>query len=209
MSQAAHVEPAYGGLLQELCLALVGITGDVFVDTQVVDKTDALRHPSNCTFRVNPEATWLSVSDRGQIEDVLTSGYHFHEIDRIVQRHQALWGPQAAKGCWQGLCLGLEGTSRSTALCKCQLGEFEAQTECSWHMLVQPLPRCNTIGLNGRALCRVVRCLSSCRFADGATCSVRVHPNSCGSPALPVRILKCPTRRTLGPIRGDESEGRH
>ena len=113
------VEPAYSGLLQELCLALVGITGDVFVDTHVVDKTDAVRSPSSCTFRVNPEATWLCVSDRSQMEDVLLSGYHFYEISRLVQRHQATWGPQAAKGCWQGLCLGLEGGFRSSTCSTC------------------------------------------------------------------------------------------
>lgn len=108
--QAVQIEPAFGELLQELCLALVGITGDVFVDTQVVDKSDPVRSPSHCTFRVNQEASWLNACDRTQLEDVLTSGYHFFEIHRVVQRHQAERVSQAGKGCWKGLCLGLEGS---------------------------------------------------------------------------------------------------
>lgn len=125
-TQAAPIEPAFGDVLQELCLALVGITGDVFVDTQIVDSSDPVRNPSHCTFRVNPEASWLSSCDRTQLEDVLTSGYHFYEIDRVVQRHQAEWGSQAGKGCWKGLCLGLEG-----AFCSQRAGERDAGVSCA------------------------------------------------------------------------------
>lgn len=114
--QPAPSETAFGDLLQELCLALAGITGDVFVDTHVVDKSDPIRSPLHCTFRVNQEAAWLNSCDRSQLEGVLKSGYHFFEIDRFVQRHQSDWGPQAASGCWKGLCLGLEGTP-SSAMC--------------------------------------------------------------------------------------------
>lgn len=111
--QAAPSEAAFGDLLQELCLALAGITGDVFVDTHVVDIADPIRSPLKCSFRVNQEAAWLNSCDRSQLEGVLKSGYHFFEIDRFVQRHQSDWGPQAGTGCWKGLCLGLEGATPS------------------------------------------------------------------------------------------------
>lgn len=107
--EANSAQAPFGDFLQELCLALAGITGDVFVDTQPVKTSDPVRNPSFSTFRVNQEAVWLNSSDRTQLEDALTSGYHFFEIQRTVQKHQTEWQSQAGKGCWRGLCLGLEG----------------------------------------------------------------------------------------------------
>lgn len=111
---APVLRPAYSNLLQELTYALAGITGDVFVDTHErgVENNQRIRSPSRSTFKINPEADWLSHCDRKQIEGLLSLGFHYFEIDRFVQQQPS----SSLNLCWPGLRLGLEGASSTLAV---------------------------------------------------------------------------------------------
>jgi hypothetical protein len=109
---APALQPSYANLLEELTYALAGITGDVFVDSVEVgvERRQGIRSPNKSTFKVHPEVDWLSSCDKKQIEDILSLGFHFFEIDCFVQQQ-----PSAATSgvCWPGLRAGLEGTQLS------------------------------------------------------------------------------------------------
>eukprot|EP00850_Spirogloea_muscicola_P000199 SM000001S04601 [mRNA] locus=s1:1183327:1188871:- [translate_table: standard] len=63
-------------MLHELLLALVGCTGDVFVDTAAEDGVQA--GPGECTFRLSPDAADIvSLSERQSIVERLYVALHF------------------------------------------------------------------------------------------------------------------------------------
>jgi hypothetical protein len=134
---APVLKPAYSNLLQELTYALAGITGDVFVDTHEggVESSHRIRSPSRSTFKINPEADWLSSCDRKQIESLLSLGFHYFEIDQFVQQQS-----NGSLGlCWPGLRLGLEGEHRAKTHAKDLLQLLIATFACR-----TPLPRLST-----------------------------------------------------------------
>ena len=58
--------PPHASLVQELLLALVGHTGDVFVDTPAANPGGGwqLQDPSQCTVRLASDIDWVNSSDR-------------------------------------------------------------------------------------------------------------------------------------------------
>jgi hypothetical protein len=106
---AAGATPPYANLLHELTYALSGITGDLFVDTGAPRPKGGVRAPKVSCFRVTAEARWLSAADRQQMNELLFTAFHYHEIDRFVQQHQDLVGEERRWPGWHGLCAGLEG----------------------------------------------------------------------------------------------------
>eukprot|EP00850_Spirogloea_muscicola_P015286 SM000116S24207 [mRNA] locus=s116:56790:62328:- [translate_table: standard] len=71
-------------MLHELLLALVGCTGDVFVDTAAEDGVQA--GPGECTFRLSPDyADIVSQSERVVLERLLHLGHHYQKLDQFVR----------------------------------------------------------------------------------------------------------------------------
>lgn len=57
--------PPHASLLQELLLALVGHTGDVFVDGAAKSgERRLLQDPSQCTVSLASDINWVNSSDR-------------------------------------------------------------------------------------------------------------------------------------------------
>ncbi|PNW88207.1 hypothetical protein CHLRE_01g019150v5 [Chlamydomonas reinhardtii] len=91
------------GLIEELLLALVGIHGDLFVDSSDIDRDDEkeeeswnLPGPSHCTVTISPELTWISEADRAVLGDLLRLGFHFKAVAAFVEREQSPWDPRHA-----------------------------------------------------------------------------------------------------------------
>ncbi|GMH37208.1 hypothetical protein BSKO_05081 [Bryopsis sp. KO-2023] len=75
---------SYANLLEELILALLGITGDVFVDDNA--RNDGRLNPENSTFRLAQETiTWVSKPDKFQLEQLLELGFHYRALDAFVE----------------------------------------------------------------------------------------------------------------------------
>lgn len=100
---------AYSSVLHELIYALMGLTGDVFVDARPSQVAGKVCAPNKSLFHVSEEASWLSTADRAELEDLLRLGYHYAEIDRFVQGNQDPLSAQSKPGAWQALASGLEG----------------------------------------------------------------------------------------------------
>eukprot|EP00250_Pteridium_aquilinum_P022274 c25338_g1_i2 orf=77-2320(+) len=76
-------------MLHELLLALVGCTGDVFVDVreQVLrphSDEDGAQH--DCPFRLAPDLTFIEPSEKEILEHLLRLGYYYSELDKFTMQ---------------------------------------------------------------------------------------------------------------------------
>jgi hypothetical protein len=100
---------AYSNLLHELVYALMGFSGDVFVDHRGDVASKAVLPPNKSLFKVSGEASWISEADRAEIDDVLAIGFHYAEIERFVAKYQQPLGSGPQHNTFQGLAMGVEG----------------------------------------------------------------------------------------------------
>ncbi|EFJ37238.1 hypothetical protein SELMODRAFT_77770 [Selaginella moellendorffii] len=91
-------------MLHELLLALVGCTGDVFIDADEEDRRlgfkDGSRHyaqddpdgasSDECTFRIAPDLQFLRPSEREILERLLRLGFYYRELDRFALKSRNL-----------------------------------------------------------------------------------------------------------------------
>lgn len=89
-------------MLHELLLALVGCTGDVFIDVREHNQALGIADPGNgslqddhsivaeCTFRLDPDLTFVQHSDREILERLLCLGFYYRELDRFSMRSRNL-----------------------------------------------------------------------------------------------------------------------
>ncbi|BBN17581.1 gamma-tubulin complex component 4 [Marchantia polymorpha subsp. ruderalis] len=88
-------------MLHELLLALVGCTGDVFMDVREQaqalglngdqdDKADVEDVGDECTFRLAPDISFLQQSERELLDRLLRLGFYYRELDRFVMRSRNL-----------------------------------------------------------------------------------------------------------------------
>lgn len=103
---------AYSNVLQELAYALLGITGDVFIDDRPPVSQGEVLPANRSMFHLTSEASWISDAEREEINTILELGFHYAEIDRFVQRNQRPLDTVSKQGVWQALAMGLEGTHR-------------------------------------------------------------------------------------------------
>ncbi|CAM6105636.1 unnamed protein product [Calypogeia fissa] len=84
-------------MLHELLLALVGCTGDVFMDVKEQAQALGLTSPKDekgesediddeCTFRLAPDITFLQDSERALLDRLLRLGFYYRELDRFAVR---------------------------------------------------------------------------------------------------------------------------
>jgi len=107
--------PRYANLMQELLFALVGVTGDVFADDwEHVKSKHGFHPPVRSTFRVTDDIRWVDAADRALMNEILTMGFHFRQIQRFVAAQQDLGSALDGSICWRALAIGLEGAHRST-----------------------------------------------------------------------------------------------
>ncbi|KAL2612318.1 hypothetical protein R1flu_024010 [Riccia fluitans] len=86
-------------MLNELLLALVGCTGDIFIDDK--ERAEALGLTSNsderggsevddfgdeCTFRLAPDISFLEQSEREMLNRLLRLGFYYRELDQFALR---------------------------------------------------------------------------------------------------------------------------
>jgi hypothetical protein len=107
---------SYRNLLQELLAALLGFTGDVFVDAADATGSNGngggpgepseqqLRHPSVCTVRLAGDLSWVAPGDRQLLDRLASLGFHFKQLRRFVERERAA-APRSAYR--QALCAGV------------------------------------------------------------------------------------------------------
>ena len=107
--QSGQTRHAYSSVLHELIYALMGLTGDVFVDARSNQASGKVSPPSKSLFHVSDEASWLSPADKSEINGILSLGFHYSEIDRFVHDNQDPLSAQSKPGAWQALACGLEG----------------------------------------------------------------------------------------------------
>jgi hypothetical protein len=94
-------------LLQELLMALLGYTGDVFVDATDGDAAQpALQHPAVCTVRLAPDLDWVEPRDRALLDRLAALGFHFKQLRLFVERERGA-APRSAYR--QALCSGITG----------------------------------------------------------------------------------------------------
>ncbi|KAI5078166.1 hypothetical protein GOP47_0007990, partial [Adiantum capillus-veneris] len=78
-------------MLHELLLALVGCTGDVFVDVReqvpgAWTKEDDSEQQLDCPFRLAPDLTFIQPSEREILERLLRLGFYYHELDNFTRQ---------------------------------------------------------------------------------------------------------------------------
>ena len=102
--------PKYANVLQELLYALLGFTGDVFVDElEDTPAAHGFHSPERSSFHMSDAIRWIEPSDRALIDDILTMGFHYHQINRFVKSQQDLASSLDGNMCWRALAIGLEG----------------------------------------------------------------------------------------------------
>ncbi|WIA33536.1 hypothetical protein OEZ86_006660 [Tetradesmus obliquus] len=94
-------------LLQELLMALVGYTGDVFVDTSSGGLNDELLEPDRCTVQLATDLNWVSPQDREALDDLVRLGFHYRQLQRFVQQEQQPCSRLSRSLYRQALCAGL------------------------------------------------------------------------------------------------------
>ncbi|KIY97433.1 hypothetical protein MNEG_10531 [Monoraphidium neglectum] len=97
---------SYRNLLQELLMALLGYTGDVFVDAADDRGALQLQHPSVCTVRLAQDLPWIEPRDRQLLDRVVALGFHFKQLRLFVELDRGA-APRSAYR--QALCAGLTG----------------------------------------------------------------------------------------------------
>ncbi|KAK9803977.1 hypothetical protein WJX72_009639 [[Myrmecia] bisecta] len=80
---------SYANVLQELLLALLGHTGDVFLDQQNAGQQRtpyaySQADPWKCTWKLADDVHWISSSDRDILDELVTLGFHFRCLDSFV-----------------------------------------------------------------------------------------------------------------------------
>jgi hypothetical protein len=102
---------------QELLYALVGITGDVFVDDlENVAPQHGFHAPSQCSYHIATDISWLSASDCKLIDQILTTGFHYRQIERFVRDQQENANTISCDVCWLALATGLDGAPAAVPL---------------------------------------------------------------------------------------------
>ncbi|KAJ9508047.1 hypothetical protein QJQ45_021384, partial [Haematococcus lacustris] len=89
---------AYSNLVQELLLALVGFTGDVFVDSasyraRLGETCQGVPHPDGCHISVSPDLSWVEAGDREVLGRLVQLGFHYKAVQAFVDAQQpgAAW----------------------------------------------------------------------------------------------------------------------
>jgi hypothetical protein len=118
---------SYSNLLQELLVALLGYTGDVFVDA--ADGAAApvfcaaqpqphpqphMQHPSVCTVRLSGDLPWVEARDRQLLDRVVALGFHFKQLRLFVDAERAA-SPRSAYR--EALCAGITGEGPRRGAC--------------------------------------------------------------------------------------------
>jgi hypothetical protein len=105
---------SYRNLLQELLAALLGYTGDVFVDAADADagagapRPSPLQHPSVCTVRLAGGLGWVEARDRQLLDRLANLAFHFKQLRAFVEAERAA-SPRSAHR--QALCAGITGAA--------------------------------------------------------------------------------------------------
>jgi hypothetical protein len=101
---------AYRHLLQELLAALLGYTGDVFVDAADAAPPGGppppLQHPAVCTVRLAGDLSWVEARDRQLLERLAGLAFHFKQLRAFVDAERGA-APRSAYR--QALCAGITG----------------------------------------------------------------------------------------------------
>jgi len=102
---------SYRNLLQELLMALLGYTGDVFVDAADAAADSGappqqLQHPSVCTVRLACDLAWVEPRDRQLLDRLAALGFHFKQLRLFVEQDRGA-APRSAYR--QALCAGITG----------------------------------------------------------------------------------------------------
>ncbi|XP_024982197.1 gamma-tubulin complex component 4-like isoform X1 [Cynara cardunculus var. scolymus] len=81
-------------MLHELLLALLGYTGDLIIDErefrQTVGFSPEDSMPNQCTFKVAPDISFIQPSERDIIENIITLGFYYRELDRFATKSRNL-----------------------------------------------------------------------------------------------------------------------
>lgn len=105
---------SYRNLLQELLMALLGYTGDVFLDAAELRAPDrappALQHPAVCTVRLSGDLPWIEPRDRQLLDRIVALGFHFKQLRLFVEQERGA-APRSAYR--QALCSGITGARRA------------------------------------------------------------------------------------------------
>lgn len=90
-------------MLHELLLALVGCTGDVFVDAreQLLGQDEAEQTTDDCAFRLAPDLTFIQHSEREVLERLLRLGFFYRELDIFSVQSSNLGWIQSPYGCFE------------------------------------------------------------------------------------------------------------
>eukprot|EP00775_Hariotina_reticulata_P005315 gene5317-5550_t len=97
-------------LLQELLLALIGCTGDVFVNiapSSRQDLNDEILHPGRCTVQLAQDIAWAGKEDRDQLNELVKLGFHYQQIQRFIKQEEQAVSPRSLYR--SALCEGLQG----------------------------------------------------------------------------------------------------
>lgn len=101
---------SYRNLLQELLMALLGYTGDVFMDTSDAQGPDRmqqqLQHPSVCTVKLASDLTWVEPRDRQLLDRIVALGFHFKQLRLFVDLDRGAVPRSAYR---QAVCSGITG----------------------------------------------------------------------------------------------------
>ncbi|KAI8466120.1 MAG: gamma tubulin interacting protein [Monoraphidium minutum] len=99
---------SYRNLLQELLMALLGYTGDVFVDAAdaaaAPGRAPQLQHPALCTVKLSGDLPWVEARDRQLIDRVAALGFHYKQLRAFVAQERGATPRSAYR---QALCAGI------------------------------------------------------------------------------------------------------
>jgi hypothetical protein len=194
---------AYSNVLHELVYALMGFTGDVFVDSRPTGSSQQVLAPNKSTFRITSEASWISEADRAEIDEVLALGYHYAEIERFVSSYQQPLGEGSRQGAWQGLAMGIEGAPARGAVLI-----FVQRTHRRWPMTYR-------LGRSSKR-CMCTQCHAECHASPSSTisteCTTVLHASAfwldgldfAGATAQP---MVCSCRAVRGVSSGSAAGG--
>lgn len=102
-------QASYGKLLPELLLALLGHTGDVFVEKALFMASNSPSQPSpeRCNFAVTDAPGLVSTSEREAFNSLLKLGFHFKHLAAFVDSNRSHTASQAGSLYRRALATGV------------------------------------------------------------------------------------------------------